>query len=141
VTKRTTNFINYIILSALLMACSGMPDLNRIENSVAVIGLKKKISIESKTWGLAGNHEEIKLISDEACDTIIFYTDQIFYKTKGTDTLIIYVNKSSYNEKPTYMCETIVLEMHNLTYYDDIKEIERSYKTKGLKRITVYDEK
>jgi len=132
---------HFIILAVLLVSCSDMPDLNGIENSVEVNGLEKKISIESKTWGLAGNHEEIRLISDETCDTIVFYTDQLFYKTKGTDTLIIYVNRSSYKEKPIHMCETVFMEIHNLTYNDDIKEIESSYKSKGLKRITVYDGK
>lgn len=124
-----------------LLSCSENSDLNGIENSVTINSLNKQIFIESKIWGLAGNHEEIKLIPSENCDTIIFYTDQIFYKTKGTDTLVIHTNSSSYAEKPLNLCGTIILEIHDLKNYDDIKNMERSFKEKGLERITIYDEK
>lgn len=130
-----------ILLVVALISCFEIPDLNGIENSVSINGINKQFYIESKTWGLAGNHEEIKLVSKENCDTITFYTDQIFYEIKGTDTLAIHTNSSSFFEKPSKFCETIFLEIYELKYFDDIKEMERTFKEKGLKRITIYDEK
>jgi len=130
-----------ILPAVVLSSCFEMPDLNGIENSVSISGMNKQFFIESKTWGLAGNDEEIKLVSAENCDTITFYTDQIFYEVKGTDTLAIHTNSSSFSEKPSKFCETIFLEIHELTSYDDIEKMEKTFKERGLERFTSNDGK
>ena len=122
------------------MACVKINGPESIVNEVTLTGLKTPINISSNTWGLAGNHEIIRLTSTENCDTVIFYTNQLFYTTKGADTLVIYTNYSSYAEKPKSMCGVVHLEIVDLNSYDEIKALERTYLEKELKRITIYKE-
>ena len=107
-------------------------------NKVKIDYPNQSVNIESRYWGLVGNHEIIQLTSTKECDTVIFYTDQIFYRKTGDDSLVIYVSGSSYSEKQSSLCDNIDLDIHDLKSYDDIREMERTYKSKGLERITIY---
>lgn len=127
-----------ILICILFSTCTEINGSDSIVNKVTISNLKTQINIESKTWGLAGNHEIIQLTSMEKCDTIKFYTDQIFYTTRGNDTLVIYTNSSSYSEKPKSICGNIHLDINDLNSYDEIKELERTYQKMKLKRITIY---
>ena len=105
-----------------------------------------ELKIKARTWGLAGNHEEIYVTSNETlennsqCDTLVFYSDQLFYKIKEPDTLIIYANYSSFSETTPKLCSKVNIKIIVLKYYDDVKLMENSFHEQGLERITIYDE-
>ncbi len=130
----------YLPIIFLLGSCGDFPDMNGISKKVVLSNFKTEVNLESRVWGLAGNHETIKLTSPNAdCDTIIFHTDQIFYQAKGNDTLLIYTNRSSYSEEPITFCGSIQLDIRNLNNYDEIKRMEKEYQKLGLERLTVYE--
>lgn len=109
--------------------------------------LKIEFKIQAKTWGLAGNHEEIYVTSSESsetdsqCDTLLFYSDQLFYKAIEPDTLIIYVKYSSFSETTPKLCSKVNIKIVDLKYFDGIKQMENSFHEHGLERISIYDNK
>lgn len=111
--------------------------------------LNSKLYIKAKSWGIAGNHEEIVLSSSPFGDSekcakdkcFVFYTSEIYYKKEGTDTLLIYVGASAISGIPTNFPSSIKIIQMELKNYDEVKDYEMNYKKYGLSRVTVYQDK
>lgn len=108
--------------------------------------LDAKIFIRAKTWGVSGNHEEIVFSSapfqeDNQCSKVecfIFYTSEIFYKKKGTDTLLVFAGASAISEKPNNFSSPIKIVVNELKNYDEVKDYEMNYKKYELSKVDVH---
>ena len=103
---------------------------------------KETIYIYARFWGITGDHQEIifsekpiKLPPDKERN-YIFYRDEIFYKLKNDDTLIIYAPKSG-KSIPKIPFKNIKVILKDLKTFDDIKEISMNYQKYNLEKISV----
>lgn len=106
------------------------------------------IFIQAKAWGLAGNHEEVKisnislgntaLCNTAKCRCMLFYTDEVYYRKENEDSLIIHVSKSSF-PKSTYCLKSGVhISVNSIKGYDNVLHYKLHYKDYGLTRVSVY---
>lgn len=109
--------------------------------------LQEKIYIRAKSWGVAGNHEEIILatspIENENREYskdrgYVFYSSELFYKKKGIDTLLVYVDYRS--KEPKNLPSQIKIVQIELKDTKEIKDYEENYKKYGLSKVSVYKE-
>lgn len=102
----------------------------------------KKVFIKAKTWGVAGNHEEIVLslsnanISNKESD-YIFYSNEVYYKTDSIQTITIFAPESSISEPLNKFTNTTV-KINGLKNADEIKDYALNYQKYGLKKVNVY---
>ncbi|MCH5598096.1 hypothetical protein [Niabella ginsengisoli] len=107
--------------------------------------MNQKIKIEARTWGLAGNHEEISIFQINEINPggvnvkQTFYTNELFYRKRGQDTLQIFAPSSSYKKEYLHRIGNVVLDINPLKRYDQVREFNSKYKEMGLNRISVYD--
>jgi hypothetical protein len=103
-----------------------------------------QINIIARVWGIAGNHEEITILSghesniNDSMAKQIFYTSEIFYK-KDKNTLLVFAPFSSYNKDVLQTIDNVKIEVHPLYTADDIQRYNDNYGKMGLKRVSVYD--
>ena len=140
-----------ILPLALLFSCNAPDKANSFiggNSSEAILNfaiVNQKIKIKARTWGLAGNHEEISVfqINEINPDGIIikqtFYTDELFYRKRGLDTLQIFAPGSSYNKEFLHRIGNVTLDIHPLKTNAQVLELNSKYKEMGLHRISVYD--
>ena len=107
--------------------------------------INQKIAIEARTWGLAGNHEVISIslfeepgIPDSSLIQT-FYTSELYYRKKGTDTLSVYAMSSSYKDDFLHTIGNVILEVHPINNDADEPDYRNHFKELGLNRITIYD--
>jgi hypothetical protein len=103
-----------------------------------------QIKIIARVWGIAGNHEEISIMSGHELninDTMakqIFYTSKIFYK-KDKNTLLVFAPFSSYKKNVLQTIDNVRMEVHALHTAEEIQRYNDNYSKMGLKRVSVYD--
>jgi hypothetical protein len=118
------------------------------EDIVEFPELNEKVYIRARAWGLAGNHEEI-IISTTPIEKdrqavkgedYIFYTTEIYYQKKGTDTLMVYADASTIGKIPNGLRTTINIVPVGLKNYGEVKQYKQNYKEYDLNKISVYNE-
>jgi hypothetical protein len=108
-----------------------------------------KLYFKSKTWGIAGNHEEILLSSSSfeekkqysKDECFIFYSSEVFYKKKGLDTLLVYIGASAISEIPKKFSSPIKIIQIELKNYDEVKDYGINYKKYSLSKVSIYKDK
>jgi len=107
--------------------------------SVRIGSDSNALYLRAKTYGIAGNHEQIVLSKSK--DNIpnhkvdyIFYYPEIFYKV--VDTIIYIYAPSSGISEPIEKIPNVVIK--GLKSYDEIKDYNNHYSSYGLERISVY---
>jgi len=110
--------------------------------------LNEKVYVKAKAWGLAGNNEEIILsvspISDEhkaysKDECFIFYTSEVYYKKKDTNTLLIYVDYKS--KIPPNLSTKIKIIQIQMKDNAEIQDYRMNYEKYGLSKISIYKDK
>lgn len=98
----------------------------------------KTVYIEARIWGLAGNHEEIRLSlckdvhpADKLND-YIFYTREVYYKVENDSILTVYASRHL-NEPINKIPNVLVKTFKNS---DEIIDYEKNYEKYGLKRVS-----
>jgi hypothetical protein len=102
-----------------------------------------KIYASARAWGLAGNHEEVRLCSapiklgqtGQQGKCIVFYTNEMFYRKEGSERLHVYVDSSSVPNdqlKQLGSVEIVVTELRNV---DKINDLEMNNDKYGLASI------
>lgn len=107
--------------------------------SVRIGSDSNALYLRAKTYGIAGNHEQIVLSKSK--DNIpnhkvdyIFYSPEIFYKVENA---IIYIYAPSCDiSEPIEKIPNVVIK--ELKSYDEIKDYNNNYSSYGLERISVY---
>ncbi len=83
-----------VILFCLLMTIVIIRDLTRpfdlgtYNREITINNIDKQYVFIVRKWGLAGNHEQIELITP-ARDTCVFYTNRLLYKKTSKGIIII----------------------------------------------------
>lgn len=109
--------------------------------SLKLSKIDKPLYLKAKTWGIAGNHEEIVLsqldsgFSNKTND-YIFYTSEVFYKIENDSIAIIYAPESLISEPVNKMSN---VKIKCLKTADEIKDYNTNYQKYGLQRISVYE--
>lgn len=108
--------------------------------------LGEKIFIRARAWGLAGNHQEIILANEPINNKhgeyfkdrqfIFLDSTELYYKKKGSDTLLIYVDYKS--ETPRNLSTRIKIEQIELEGSEQIKDYEMNHEKYGLSKVSVY---
>jgi len=99
-----------------------------------------KLYIKTRTWGLAGNHEQIfitktnKGIYPDSLTDIVFNTDVICYKIINDSLLLIY----SPSEPFAYNLKNNYIKIITVNGGDSLRDLTYNFKNYGLKRIRVY---
>lgn len=114
---------------------------------IAFEELNSKVYVQVKSWGVAGNHEEILLSSIPLLsnaefskeDCYVFYASEIYYKKAGADTLIVYTGASEIASVPNKFSSPIKIRQIELKNYDEVREYSRNYKKYGLSKISIYE--
>jgi hypothetical protein len=125
----------------------GEPDVQATTNEyneyvVSFDELSEKIYIRARTWGLAGNHQEI-ILSNEPIDNkhgeyfkdrqfIFLDSTELYYKKKGMNTLEIYVDYKS--DIPQTFSSKVNIEQIELKSLDQVKDYEKN----GFSKVSVY---
>ncbi len=104
---------------------------------------KNKLFFRAKAWGISGNHEEITLSAtlqklSNKKNQYIFYTPEVFYKTNGKDSLIIYAPKNL-TSVPEEKISDINIIVKNLKTSRDIYNYKKNHVSYGLKMISIYE--
>jgi len=100
----------------------------------------KKIYIQARVWGIAGNHEEI-VFSETPIKTpnkerdYIFYTSEVFYEV-NKNTLTIYAPLSGKSIPATSFKDVVVI-FNGLKKADEIRDYNKNFQEYGLQRISV----
>lgn len=94
--------------------------------------------LKAKTWGVAGNHEQIVLSAfrdslARKSDDYIFYTSEIFYKVHDNRAVIIYVAESAVSG-PSNKIPNVTIK--GLKTADEIRDYTINFKKYGLERIS-----
>ncbi|MGE3384995.1 MAG: hypothetical protein AB7L70_18860 [Pyrinomonadaceae bacterium] len=119
-------------------------DANEYVISFDEIG--ERVFIRARTWGLAGNHQEIILANEPINNKhgeyfkdrqfIFLDSTELYYKKKGADTLLIYVDYKS--DTPENLTTNIKIEQIELEGPEQIKEYKMNYERYGLSKVSVY---
>ncbi|CAA0208121.1 conserved hypothetical protein [Tenacibaculum maritimum] len=116
------------------------------EHIVKFSKINQKLYFKSKAWGLAGNNEKIILSTNKGDvkakankeEDYIFHTTELYYKQKGKDTLVIYVNESSVSI-PTSFQSPILVVIKGLKNSKELNEYELNYKKYGLVKVSTFE--
>lgn len=102
-----------------------------------------KIYMLARIWGITGNSEEVRLCSepyefgkrdqDDKC--VVFFTDRLYYKKDGVNSLQIYAPSSSIPLNIKDSVGSIRISVKGLRYFDDIKDFEQNFENYGLMTI------
>ncbi len=110
--------------------------------------LSEKIYVRAKVWRLAGIHGEI-IMSTSPIDKerqsikgedVIFYTTDIYYKKRGVDTLIVYMDTNSIAKLPNDLKTPINVIPVGLKNNSEIQDFKKNFKKYGLEKNSIYNE-
>ena len=110
--------------------------------------LNQKLHIRAKTWGWGANNELVTLcfspINDDEPSSIDncthFFAPEIYYKKKGSDSLLVYVPSASIPNEHNNSLGPIKIRLTELDV-DEIRDYRTNYEKYGLLKATVYREK
>ena len=102
------------------------------QKEVVVDNHGKQYVFIAKTWGLAGNHEQIELITP-AGDTCVFYTDELVYRNTAGGLVVI---PWHYNEEMNAISEKdSTLTIKAISNLDSLRYLYDNFKQKGYEKI------
>lgn len=102
------------------------------QKEVVVDNHGKQYVFIAKTWGLAGNHEQIELITP-ACDTCVFYTDELVYQNTAEGLVVI---PWHYNDEMNAIsAKDSTLTIKAINNLDSVRTLYDNYKQLGYEKI------
>ena len=102
------------------------------QKEVIVNNHGKQYVFIAKTWGLAGNHEQIELITP-AGDTCVFYTDELVYQNTAEGLVVI---PWHYNdEMNAFSAKDSTLTIKAINNLDSVRDLYGNYKQLGYEKI------
>ncbi|MCU0318843.1 MAG: hypothetical protein MUE88_02025 [Flavobacteriales bacterium] len=131
--------------SATLMSCANNSNeqcLLKME-AVPFRAQGETLFIEARTWGLAGNHEQILIKTDSTKRDYdkerdyAFVTDEIYYRSEA-DTLLVYAPYSGIMPRPMRWPSQVIIACIALNRYDQVMDYRMNYAQYGLRRVSVY---
>lgn len=140
INSKTTHL--FLVLVGILFSCQSdklKSGLNSVESKMDTLNFfdsKTKLYVLAKTWGLVGNHEELRIFSDKSADTIRLHTSEAYYKVVGNDSLIIYAPGSTITKQTKTNVDGIKIRLVELETCDDVIDYDRNYHKYGLKKIS-----
>lgn len=133
----------YLLLLMLLLSCDKQKGELLINKDVVEVEGGNLLFISAKSWGLAGNHEEITISLDSIVELpsdnkqhYIFYTDEIYYCVQNK-RLKVFAPKSSINIPNNFKLKQYI-DVSGIDNSGELKDYRLNYKTKGLKKISVF---
>lgn len=139
--------IGIILISCFLIFKSTLSPLDELDNKnierILIFNTVDSIYISARTWGLAGNHEEIvfsetSISPNEKEKQYIFYTDEVFYKSDNS-SLVIYAPKSGIKES-IIPFKNIEVKIKGLKTADEIRDYSINYEKYGLSKISIFED-
>lgn len=144
------NFINAVafffilaFLSCFAVGCNGSDkDVvydTKIEKTDTISYTEKKalLMITASVSGLVGNHELSVITAPSITDTIRLFTDELFYRKAGTDSLFIFVSSSAIPaEQKDIILNGVHVKIIPLELADTIQSYRQHYNAYGLRRLS-----
>lgn len=138
-------FFALMLISAIIVIClffHAIKELDTISETKTILVRigddSNALYLTAKTYGIAGNHEQIVLTKSK--DSVpnhmvdyIFYAPEIYYKEDNA-IIYIYAPSSSIVEPIEKKTNVIINELR----YDEINDYSKHYSRYGLERISVY---
>jgi hypothetical protein len=102
-----------------------------------------KIYALARIWGITGNSEEVRLCSepykvgkkDQEDKCVVSFTDRLYYKKDGVNSLQIYAPSSSIPPNTKDSLGSIRISVEELKNFDDVKDFEQNFENYGLMTI------
>lgn len=131
-----------VLLSSTFLSCLNInvPDPEIVMDIILFPEVEDTIYVRAMSWGISGNHNQVMFSGKEIIPSnrkpvisqdLIFHSPEVFVKKQGPDTLIIFVNASSIEEKS--VCESckVKILVKKLNSYSEWQD----YNTKKLKSL------
>jgi hypothetical protein len=110
--------------------------------------LNQQVYLRARTWGLAANHDEITISqypfrpkdrSNRSGD-IVLYSDEVFFKLVGGDSLLLYINASAIGKgtKAYSLIGNVKVIIYPVHGYCDTLDIKNNYARIGLERLSTF---
>ncbi len=127
---------------------NGIKMSNANEYEIRFDELNEKIYIRAKSWGLAGNHQEIILSNSPITNQHNEYfkdrqftflnSTELYYKTVGMDTLEIYIDLKV--NVPENFSSKVKIKQIELSPKES-RDYAENYADNGLTKVSVYQSK
>lgn len=140
-----------VLLFLTLISCFGNGKLeddavNVNKYEITFENLNETIYIRARSWGLAGNHQEIIVASSPITNRpgeyflnkqfVFLDSTELYYKKQSPDVLLIYVDEAA--NIPQEFSARIKIEVHQFKTYAEIKDYADHYEDYGFTKVSVY---
>jgi hypothetical protein len=118
------------------------------ENVIDFSPLASKIYINTQIFGYTGSSERINISTSPlnknktyGKDSLyVIYSDEIYFKKIGIDTLIVFANASSIIPGSLTLKTPVKIIIKELNSYDEIHDYSLNFKKYGLTKFSVYND-
>jgi hypothetical protein len=144
INLKTIRFLLFVVVffASLFCGCqskrssSGVNTEESMIDSLDFLNSKVKIYLTARAWGIAGNHEEIRIFGKQTLDSINLYTSEVYYKKAANDSLIVYVPQSAIPSDVKENIGEVEVHLISLNTQAEVMDYSSNYSKYGLIRIS-----
>ena len=136
----------FYLMSIIILSCnSGEKELNTIiEKDEFVKNLPSgyTLRVVAKANGLTGSSETVKFLFSDSThhfsDSILFYTDELFFKLSAKDSLLVFTPYSSISNNLNLKNKGLKIKIYALKTKDEVEYYSNNYLRMNLNRASIY---